>query len=175
MNNRFKILFLIFICILCAKVQAQNLIFKTECFIGNEIHTQKYDTIKSNDFLDIQFYNKHFQDFIPAYFPKNLTAKRAQKKPMILNIENGYRVEYFDKNNRLVKYSIYVNSRPDFDVNIFYYDSNIPFKIIEYFPEFHHSENGLFSTQFDLKYNDKNELIEIEVVDNNGYVCRKKN
>ena len=171
LNNKKLIFFLIFISI-GLRVQSQNLIFKSECFIGGETHTLKIDTIKSNEKLDLNFYNKQFKEFVPSYFPNDFTTKKTKNIPLVSDIENGYKIEYFDDKNLLVKYSIYENKNPSFDVNIFYLQSNVPYKLIEYFPDLHHSENGIFTIQYDLGYNGKDELIEIETIDNVGYKCR---
>lgn len=153
-------------------VNSQELIFKSECFIGDEIHKQKIDTIFTNQNINLEFYSKNFENFVPTYFPKKLKNKKP--KPIIIQFENGYRVEYYNENNLLKKYSITEGNSQTFDVNIFYLDNNYPYKLIEYFPVLQHSENGLFSIQYYLRYNDKNDLVEIETVDNYGYLCRIK-
>ena len=170
-NNKNLIFFIIFI-FFDLRVQSQNLIFKSECFIGGETHTLKIDTIKSNENLNLNFYSKQFKEFVPSYFPNDFTTKKTNNIPLVSNIENGYKIEYYDENNLLVKYTIYENKNSLFDVGIFYLQSNIPYKLIEYFPDLHHSENGIFSIQYDLSYNGKNELIEIQTLDNVGYKCR---
>lgn len=174
MKYNIKLLFtLIFSLSINYIVNSQELIFKSECFIGGEVLEQKIDTIFTNQKINLEFYSKNFESFVPTYFPKKLKNKKP-KKPIIIQFKNGYRVEYYNENNLLKKYSITEGNSQTFDVNIFYLDNNYPYKLIEYFPVLHHSENGLFSIQYYLRYNDKNDLVEIETVDNYGYICRIK-
>ena len=149
---------------------AQEYIFKNTCYLGDDIHTQSIDTIKSKEKLNLLFYNKHYDSYTPSLFPNHLVSKKKEIRPLVNKTKDGYIVEYYDQNNRLIKYS-FNNQASNFDVEIIYYNNNYPEFIIEHFLDLHHSDNYIASITYDLKYNQRQELIFIKMIDNNKYRC----
>lgn len=154
-------------------VYAQNFIYRSNCFIGGEIHTEKVDTLFYTIDSDLEFIQKNLTHFQPSYF-NHVTLKRKSKRPIVRSLFNGYLVEFYDSKNRLIKYSYFENTGSSFNVEIKYFESGKPYLLIDYSLDEHHSENGVFSIQYSIKYNDDQELIEIESIDGFGFQCKFK-
>ncbi|WP_314241368.1 hypothetical protein [Empedobacter tilapiae] len=162
-------IFLLFLPI-CITLFSQEHIFKNTCYIGEEVHTQSFDTIQSKEKLDLLFYNKHFDLYTPTFFPDQLVTKTKQTKPRLSKTKEGYIVEYFNEKNQLIKYS-YDMQPGNFDVHIVYSDKDYPVFLVESFLNLGHVYNLINSVSYNLKYNTKGEVIYIEMIDYNNYIC----
>ncbi|GEM_PF-1323767 len=162
-------IFLLFLPI-STTIFSQEYIFKNTCYIGGEVHTQSFDTIKSKEKLDLLFYNKYFNYYTPTFFPNQLVTKKKQIKPRISKTKEGYIVEYFNEKNQLIKYS-YDIQPGNFDVHIVYSNKDYPVFLVESFLNLGHVDNLINSASYNLKYNTKGEIIYIEMTDYNKYIC----
>lgn len=151
-------------------IYSQNYVFKANCYIGDEIQTERIDTLMYQLGTDLEFVQKKLLHFQPSYFNHVILTKKT-KKPISRKLLDGYLTEYFDSNNRLVKYTYSEKTGQAFSVEIKYLETGQPYKLIEYFSEEHHSQNGIFSIQYDILYNEQNELIQMKSEDGYGYLC----
>lgn len=159
---------------LCANfVYSQEYLYQSKCFIGNEVIKEKVDTLTYKVGFDLAFIQNNLDEFQPSYF-NYVKLNRKAKKPIFRKLLNGNLIEFYDSENKLVKYTYFEDSGNSFNVEIKYLESGNPYMLIEYFLDEHHSENGIFSIQYILNYNDDHELIEIESLDGYGYECKFK-
>jgi|SRR5690625_446811 len=162
-----------FVFLLSNIVSSQNYIFKANCKMGGEVHTEKIDTLKYELGKELEFIQKESQNFQPSYFNYVKLYKKS-KKPVGRKLLDGYLIEYYDTNHKLVKYTFYEKHGQAFSVEILYSETGQPNKLIEFFTVQHHSQNGVFTIKYDIDYNDRNELIQIRMEDENGHLCQLK-
>lgn len=163
--------FLIFLFSNC--VYSQKYLYQSICYIGGEVKEERVDTLVYKPGFDLEFIQKNLIHFQPSYL-EFVELNKKSRKPIYKKLFEGNLIEFFDLKGRLVKYTYFESSGSSFEVEIKYLESGQPYKLIEYFVDEHHSENGIFSIQYNINYNFEQELTEIESLDGFGYECKIK-